>query len=173
MASRDYWYLSSVALLLLAFIISGTFIWYGLYETYSWGSFFSFGYAFIIITFGSLVGAACGLVSFFKNGRKTKSLIIIFVCIAVGIAPKMYIEINKAQQKNEQQAMIDSMSPTQRLFYLVQYLQEVEKQKEFIIQLKNGANINAMDQYGGPLFIKGLIERFIIEDIKEIYLLIF
>ena len=75
MTSRDYWYLSSVTLLLLAVIIGASFIWYGLYKTYSWGTAISFMIAFSIITYGPLVGAFCGLVSYFKKGRKTKSFL--------------------------------------------------------------------------------------------------
>jgi hypothetical protein len=156
MTSRDYWYLSSVTLILLAIIIGAAFIWHGLYETYSWGTVVSFIVASAIITYGSFIGAFCGLVSYFKKGRKARSLTIFFVCITVGIAPKVYMEFNKVQQKKEQQAMIGAMSPTQRLFYLIQGLQEEEKQKEFVIQLKNNANINAINQYGAPLFIKGV-----------------
>jgi hypothetical protein len=154
MVSRDYWYLSSIFILLLAIIASGSFAWYGIYRTYSWGSVFSFMFAAGVLTYGPLLAAICGLVSYLKNGRKIKSLLILIVCIVVAVVPKTYLEIVKIQREKQHQAMLESLSPTQRLFYLVQDLHEEKNQKEFIENLNEGANINATDQYGRPLFIK-------------------
>jgi hypothetical protein len=92
MINRDYWYIAAVTMLLLSLTVGSYTYWYAFNKTFSWGSLVMVAYSYGALIYGPLIGAACGLISYIKNGRKDKSLTIVILCI-VATAPFAHSKI--------------------------------------------------------------------------------
>ena len=142
--SSDNWYNAAVKLLALTLIL----YFIGLSHSATVGGMSGGLQRLVVFTgvmFGGGLTALLGLISFVKNGRKTRSLGIIFFSIIIAFSPFILIEFGKSQDAKRTQEAINARTPTDWLYYLCKDdLDKPEVQQQFISYLNQGADINAI-----------------------------
>lgn len=101
MIKFDIWIMLSVFFLVTGTTLFGYSIWYAEYRTFSWGSFAIFVVGVNIHVGVAVLATLCGLISFFKNGKKFSSLLIVVLCILIGAAPIVYFKFLQPVSANK------------------------------------------------------------------------
>lgn len=142
--SSDNWYNVAAKLLVLTLI----FYFIGLSYSSTVGGMGGGLLRLVVLTgvmFGGGLTALLGLFSYIKNGRKTRSLGIIFFSIIIAFSPFILIEFGKSQREKEYKTEVNARTPTDWLYYLCKdELDKPDAQQRFITYLNQGANINAI-----------------------------